>query len=173
MAKRFTFRFETMLKIRRQREDEHKRIVAGRVREIARVQEQLAALDRQINDELASIRRRQEPGRIDMQQVVRHRRWLGHLHKAVLDGQARRQFLEARLAQERAALAEAAKQRRILEKLRQRQYERFRADQDRLETLAAEDLTTVRYVFDEVRVATAGAERLAQGRERRQRVEAK
>ena len=151
MARRFTFRFDTMLKIRRQREDEHKRIVAGRLREIAKVQEQLDSLDRQIRDELASIRSRQEPGTIDMQQVIRHRRWLGHLHKAVLDGQGRLRFLEAKLAQERAALAEAAKQRQILQKLKERQYERFLREQDRLETLAADDMTTVRYVFEETR----------------------
>jgi flagellar FliJ protein len=152
MAKRFTFRFDTMLKIRRKREDEHKCIVAGRLREIAKVQEQLASLDRQIRDELASIRSRQEPGTIDMQQVIRHRRWLGHLHKAVLDGQARLRFLEAKLAQERVVLAEATKQRRILAKLKERQYERFLKEQDRLETLAADDMTTVRYVFDETQL---------------------
>ena len=152
MAKRFTFRLDTMLKIRRQREDEHKRIVASRLREIAKVQEQLASLDRQIRDELGSIRMGQKPGTIDMQQVVRHRRWLGHLHKAVLDGQGRLRFLEAKLAQERAALAEAAKQRQILQKLKERQYERFLKEQDRLETLAADDMTTVRYVFDETQL---------------------
>lgn len=148
MAKRFVFRFETMLKIRRQREDEHKRIVADRVREIARVKDQMASLDRQIRDELAAIREGQSPGTIDMQQVVRHRHWLGRLHKAVLDSQARLRFLEARLAQERAALAEAAKQRRVLDKLKQRQWERYRMEQDRIETRLADDLTTVRYVFD-------------------------
>lgn len=148
MAKRFVFRFETMLKIRRQREDEHKRIVASRIREIARVRDQMATLDRQIHDELAAIRAGQSPGTIDMQQVIRHRHWLGRLHKAVLDSQARLRFLEARLAQERAALAEAAKHRRVLEKLKQRQWERYRMEQDRIETRLTDDMTTVRYVFD-------------------------
>ncbi len=159
MAKRFAFRFETMLKIRRQREDEHKRIVAARLREIAVVQEQLALFDRQIHEELAAIRGGQSPGTIDMTQIVRHRRWLGHLHKAVLDAQARLGVLEGKLAQERAALAEAAKQRRILEKLRERQHERFVKEQDRLETMATDDMTLVRYVFDETRVIAGVAEK--------------
>jgi len=150
MAKRFVFRFETMLKIRRQREDEHKRIVASRIREIARVQDQMASLDRQIHNELAAIRAGQSPGTIDMQQVIRHRHWLGRLHKAVLDSQAWLRFLEARLAQERAALAEAVKQRQVLDKLKQRQWERYRKEQDRLETWLADDLTTVRYVFNAI-----------------------
>jgi len=148
MAKRFVFRFETMLKIRRQREDEHKRIVASRTREINRVRDQMASLDRQIHDELGAIRAGQEPGTIDMQQVIRHRHWLGRLHKAVLDSQARLRFLEAHLAQERAALVEAAKNRRVLDKLKERRWERYRKEQDRLETRSADDLTTVRYVFN-------------------------
>lgn len=148
MAKRFTFRFETMLRIRRQREDEHKRIVANRLREITALQDHMGSLDKQIRDELQAIRIGRQPGTIDMQQIIRHRHWLGCLHKGVLEGQAKMRFLEAELARERADLAEAAKQRRILEKLKERQREQYNSEQDRLEALAADDLTTVRYVFD-------------------------
>lgn len=149
MAKRFTFRFETMLRIRKQREDEHKRIVASRLREIGGVQNHMTSLDKQIRDELQAIRFGRRPGTIDMQQIIRHRHWLGCLHKGVLEGQAKMRFLEAELARERADLAEAAKQRRILEKLKERQREQYHGEQDRLEALAADDLTTVRYVFDQ------------------------
>ena len=45
MAKRFTFRFDTMLKIRQQREDEKKRIVAARLGEISRVQERIESIE--------------------------------------------------------------------------------------------------------------------------------
>ncbi|HOW73133.1 MAG TPA: flagellar FliJ family protein [Phycisphaerae bacterium] len=149
MAKRFKFRFETMLRIRRQREDERKRIVAGRLREIRNLQNHMASLEKQIHDELRAIRIGRQPGTIDMQQIIRHRQWLGGLHKGVLEGQAKARFLEAELARERADLAEAAKQRRILEKLKERQWEQHRGEQDRVEALAADDLTTVRYVFDQ------------------------
>jgi flagellar protein FliJ len=148
MAKRFTFRFETMLRIRLQREDEQKRIVADRLREITELQNHMIALDKQIRDELQSIRVGRQPGTIEMQQVIRHRQWLGCLHKGVLEGQAKMRFLEAELARERVDLAEAAKQRRILEKLKERQRDLYRNEQDRLESLAADDLTTVRFVFD-------------------------
>ncbi|MBP7933858.1 MAG: flagellar FliJ family protein [Phycisphaerae bacterium] len=149
MAKRFTFRFETMLRIRRQREDERKRIVASRLREIRNLQKYMASLEQQIHDELRAIRIGRQPGTIDMQQIIRHRQWLGCLHKSVLEGQAKARFLEAELARERADLADAAKQRRILEKLKERQWEQHRSEQDRVEALAADDLTTVRFVFDQ------------------------
>ena len=147
MAKRFRFRFETMLKIRQQREDQHKRIVAERLAQIGLVQQDLARLEELTSQGLHSIRTVQQAGRIDVQQTMAQRAWITHLHKSALDAEARLRGLEARLAQERAALAEAAKQRRILEKLKERQTERHRMEEQRAETSAADDLTTTRYVF--------------------------
>ena len=137
-----------MQKIRRQREDQHKRIVAERLAQIAAVQQDLTRLAELTDKGLDTIRAVQQSGRIDMQQAMAQRGWVTHLHKASLDGQARLRGLEAQLAQERAALAEAAKQRRIIEKLKERQVERHGMEEQRAETLAADDLTTTRYVFE-------------------------
>ena len=154
MARRFRFRFETMLKIRRQREDEQKRVVAEKVRQMTQTREQIEALARQIQEETDAIRVSQATGAIDIQQVMRHRHWIGHLHKGVLDAQGRLRFLEARLAQERAVLTEAVKQRRILEKLKERQWQRHRDQEQRTETRESDELATVRYVFDQRKSAT-------------------
>lgn len=160
MARKFVFRFDTMLKIRRQREDHHKRIVADRLRQIAQVNRQLEGLAGQIQAEIEAMRRGQSVGTIDIQQVIQRRHWLGHLHRNTLEVEARRRFLEARLAQERAVLAEAAKQRRILEKLRERQWERHEQELKRQEIRDADELSTVRYVFDRIgdEVVEAGAD---------------
>lgn len=136
-----------MLKIRRQREDHQKRIVADRLAQIKQVQEDLVRLERLAHEGMDTIRSVQQAGRIDMQQAMAQRSWVAHLHKSTLDAQARMRGLEARLAQERAALAEAAKQRRILEKLKERQWSRHRMEEQRAETNATDDLTTTRYVF--------------------------
>jgi flagellar FliJ protein len=147
VAKRFIFRYETLLKLRRQREDHHKRIVAERVRQLVAARERLSALQGQIAEEEAAIRAGQEPGTVDMQQIIRHRHWLGRLQRQVLEAQGAIRALEDRLAQERAALAEAVKQRKILDNLRERRLERHLQEENRRETNAADDLTTVRYVY--------------------------
>lgn len=146
---RFVFRFGTLLKIRRQHEDRHKRIVAGRLREIADVREREGALEGQIELEMDAMRQAQSPGVLDLQQTVRRRHWLGHLHRTLLDAHARRGFLEAKLAQERAALAEAAKQRRILEKLEERQHERYLDAERRQETRELDEMAVVRHRFQQ------------------------
>jgi flagellar protein FliJ len=121
LARRFQFRYEAMLKLRRQREDQHKRIVSERLAQIAQVKEELSRLEGLTGEGMNTIRAVQQAGRIDLQQVMAQKGWVAHLHKAALEAQARMGTLEARLAQERSALAEAAKQRRILEKLKERQ----------------------------------------------------
>jgi flagellar protein FliJ len=148
MARQFKFRFATMLKIRQQREDEHKRVVAERLRQIGQTRDHRRALQRQIQDEVDAIRDSQAHGSIDIQQVMRHRHWLGHLHKGVLEADARLRFLEARLAQERAVLAEAVKQRKILEKLKEYQWQRYLKEEDVRQMKESDELATVRYVFD-------------------------
>jgi len=153
LAKQFRFRFETLLKLRRRREDQHKRVVAERQAQIAEVRDELSRLEQLTGHGLESIRTVQQAGRIDLQQAMAQRGWVAHLHKAALEAQARLRALEARLAQERAALAEAAKQRRILEKLEERQQERHRLEEQRLEVRAADDLTTTRFVFDGIEQA--------------------
>jgi flagellar FliJ protein len=137
-----------MLKIRRQREDERKRVVAARLREIARVQDRIRSIAVQTEQEVRAMRVAQASGRIDLQLAMRRRHWLGHLHKTKLETEAHRRVLEAKLAQERAVLAEAAKERRILEKLKERQWENYRSQQERIEIKTADEMATQRYVYD-------------------------
>lgn len=148
MAKRFTFRFDTMLKVRKQREDERKRVVANRLRQISRQRDQISDIERQIRANTGAIRDLQAPGTIDLQQAVKCRHWISHLHKTALEGESRLRFLESKLAQERSLLAETVKHRRILDKLKQSQGERHRKEEDRREVLEADDLSTTRYVFN-------------------------
>jgi flagellar FliJ protein len=148
MAKRFKFRFETLLKIRRQREQQHQRIVAERQQQINKVRQRISSIHDQIRDEEKAICHAGEAGVIDLQQVVRHRHWLGCLHKGSLEAQNQLRYLEAELARERAELAEACKQRKIIEKLREKQWNRHRQEEDAAEARETDEMATVRYIFD-------------------------
>ena len=158
MTKRFTFRYGTMLKIRQQREDQHKCMVGDRLRQIGQINRQIDSLHQQIAHEMENIRAGCESGTINIQQAIRRRYWLSHLHKDILELEARLGYHEARLAQERAELTEAAKQRRMLDKLRQNQCHRHNQQEQKRQTGRADDMATVRYVFDRV-TALEGASR--------------
>ncbi len=148
MAKRFVFRLETLLKLRRQREDKQKRVVAEWLRQISRVQREIRSLEEQIADQVGAMRDCIGHGRIDVPWIARNRHWLSHLQRGRLEAEGHLRLLEARLAQERVVLVHAMKEKRVLEKLRERQEDRYRKELDRQEVLVADELSTVRYMFD-------------------------
>jgi flagellar protein FliJ len=148
MAKRFKFRFETLLKIRRQREQEHQRIVAGRMQKINRVRQRINSIDDQIRSEEQAIRNAWQPGIIDLHQAMRHRHWLGRLHKGSLEAQNQLRYQEAELARERAELAEVCKHRKIIEKLKEKQWDRHRREEESAEAKEIDEMATVRHIFD-------------------------
>ncbi|MHC4445590.1 MAG: flagellar export protein FliJ [Planctomycetota bacterium] len=150
MNKRFIFSYDTMLKLRKDRESQHKHLVADRLRRIGQINRQIGSLQQQIAGELESIRAGCESGTINIKQAIGRRYWLSHLQKGILESEARLGYHEARLAQERAELIRASKQRRMLEKLRHNQFNRYNLREHKRQTDWADDMSTVRYLFDRV-----------------------
>ncbi len=147
MAKRFVFRLETLLKVRRQREEKHKRIVAERLRQITRVRDEIGTLDARIEDQIDAMRQETRRASIDVQNLARNRHWLTHLRRGRLEAEGRLHVLEAHLAQERAVLAHASKEKKVLEKLKERQLERYNKELDRREVIEADELSTTRHLL--------------------------
>ena len=143
MARAFRFRLEPALKLRRHREDERKRIVAGTLREIAALQREHGQVRQRIQDQRLELRAGSEEGAVRLGDVARRRYWVGHLQRTLLETEARIRALQARLAQERADLTESAKQRKILSTLADRQRERFRFALARAERAEADELGTM------------------------------
>ncbi len=146
MAKRFQFRLETVLRVRRQREDAAKRVVADRLRQIAEVKSEMRAMQDQIDSELSAFRASHASGELDMRQVARHRYWLVQLDQGVMTNTSRLRDLERALAQERQELGEARKQVRILEKLEERQRERYMKALERAEAAENDEIGSVLYL---------------------------
>ena len=143
-----------MLKLRRQREDQQKRVVADRLAQIVTVEQELAQLADLTQQGIEAVRSMQQDSRLDIEQTMVQRRWVTHLQQSAINARARMRELEIRLAQERTVLAEASKQRRIIEKLKERQMERHHQEELRAETRMADDLTTTRYVFEGIESMT-------------------
>lgn len=152
MAKRFRFRLEILRRLRKQRQDECRRAVAARLRQITGVQDQIDAFTDRLDLHTAAMRQLASPGAasratdagaarpvwtVDLIGVRRHRVYTNYLRVSL--GAARQQLaaLRAELAKEQAVLAEATKAVRILDKLEDRQ--RWRHDQAIARAERAED----------------------------------
>jgi flagellar FliJ protein len=134
--RRFVFKLEGVLEQRRHAEQQ-------RQRDLAEAQKQILTLEREVNlatsaekSSTPSLRGRVDPRTLAIyvrfSQVMRHK-------LATL----RAQLAGARddLATAREALVEASKQRKVLEKLQEKQHARWLAEQQRHETRAHEDVS--------------------------------
>lgn len=148
MAKRFRFRLEPILKLRRHREDACKRVVAGTLREIAKLQRERARTDDQIAQQVDRMRDGTLVGRLNITDVSRHRYWLTHLQRQALEIDGRVRTLEARLAQERTELADSARQKKVLTTLSDRQRQRHDLAIARAERKEADEIATGAYLFN-------------------------
>ncbi len=133
MAKKFTFRLETVLRLRRTTEDACRRRVAERLREIARVESDVRRLDEQFHWELDRSRVDQQSPEMDVMTVRRRRSYMGHLQRRISGCEAQIDALRKQLEEDQKALAHASKEVKLLEKLRDRQWARQREIERRAE----------------------------------------
>jgi len=145
---RFKFRLEPLLKIRRLEEDQAKRVVAARLRQIRQVQRRIESLQAALLEAGQVMRSLVLAGAIVPLEATRQRGYIGHVQGQILATQAQLQQLNVLLAADRAALAEASKRCKILSKLKERQHQRLIEQENRAEQRAGDELGVLRFAHE-------------------------
>jgi flagellar biosynthesis chaperone FliJ len=155
MAKRFKFRLTTLRKLRKQRQDECRRAVGAKLRQVAGAQEQLDGFGEQLALHTAAMRRLASPAAdaaagaaqaptvwtVDLTAVRRHRAYTDHLRASIVAGRQQLAVLEAELSKEQVALGESTKEIRILDKLEEGQRRRHELTLTRAEVAQNDEIT--------------------------------
>jgi len=147
MPERSPFRFETLLRLRAQRENEQKRVVADRLRAIHTIETQRDTLLARIVQQTDALRSVLTSGPLPVDRVRLGRHWVARLRQAVLEMDAEIAGHRAVLAQERQELAARRKQTEVLARLKERQLDAMRRAADRREQAELDDLNTMRFAF--------------------------
>jgi flagellar protein FliJ len=142
---RSKFRLESLLKIRRLEEDRAKRVVADRLRQIQRIEQRIVSLQGQLVEAGQVMRSLVLAGSIVPLEATRQRGYMGRLLQRLLETQMELRQLQAQLVQERAALAEASKRCKILDKLKQRQEQRRIRLENLAEQRASDEMGVLRF----------------------------
>src|SRR2546429_575963 len=158
---RFKFQLAGVLEHRKNIEEEKQRALAAVLSEMQRLKNDLVELDQVARGAVADLRQNRLTGALDMSFLAAHRRFTGSVQRKALAIAQKMALVQRQIDEARAALAEAAKQRKIIEKLRERQLERWnnqqhRQEMDELEELlaktagrpAAEQLEYIQKSFD-------------------------
>lgn len=149
MAKRFTFRLETLLRVREIREREAKRKVGAKQAEIARID----LLNRQTADDItarqAALRGTQH-GLVSAADLIRERAWIAHLRRTIVERQTAREEFVTHLQDLQETLRHARTQKRVIEKLRERRYAEHQRRNRLREQADSDELARQLHVFESV-----------------------
>jgi flagellar protein FliJ len=158
---RFEFRLEALLQHRRSVEKEHQRKVAEIQQETQRLVRQIQECQARIETENKTLTREKLVGALDMQYIAHEKKFVGNLHLQIALTMQKLAGVEQKLAAARVELLAAAKARKVIEKLREKQQGRWRAELDRKEAAQMDEIGT--------QIAMREAERL-QGQEAAERM---
>jgi len=130
----FVFKLDAVLHHRERVEKDRYRNFAVVEGEMKRLEGELNALNQELQGNSADVRDNHLIGRLDLRYLAAHRRYMLGMQRKV-HGLAQKMTQQQKLVDDaRQALLEASKQRKILDKLRERQNQRWNEAQARRET---------------------------------------
>lgn len=133
MAK-FVFQLQAVLRQRELVEEQRQREFAAVQAEMAALEAQLRAMDAEAQAATADVRANRLTGPLDLAYLAAHRRYSVAMQRKAVGVAQQMAGLQRRVDEARAALAEAAVRRKILEKLRDNQHAAWAAAAERKET---------------------------------------
>ena len=124
---RFIFKLETVLRHRERIEQDRQRELAVLQAELSRLQSAVRGIEDEMQKSTADVRDNHLVGRLNMAYLAAHRRYMLGLQRKGIDLVETMNAQQRKVDEARAALGEASKQKKILEKLRERQLSQWTA----------------------------------------------
>lgn len=157
MAKRFRFKLEAVKRIRVQSRDAQRRAVADAVREVQLKEEAIREYEGQLRDTVTKTTVAQEAQRLDMTLIRGHQFYRTRMQQRIVRAELDLADSQAELRGQQAKLGEATKRLRVIEKLYDKQWQRYtlqvaREEQAELDEVAAQGFVRRRVaaIFEEV-----------------------
>jgi flagellar protein FliJ len=139
MAK-FVFKLQGVLRQRKHVEQQCQREVATRQAALSELDARLRGVNQTANDALDDLRKNRLIGKIDLDFLASHRRFMLAMQRQVM-GLAQNIAVAQRAVDEaRVLLGEAAKARKVIEKLRDKQFQRWREALAKKETAELDEV---------------------------------
>lgn len=158
---KFQFNLQAVLTQRLHAEKEKQRALGVLLEQMARHEAELLQLDRLVKDASADLRTNRLTGSVDLAFIAAHRRFVLATERKARTVIQKMSLLQRHVDEARALLVEAARARRVVEKLRERKFEEWKANllkQDQAEIDEVGSKLTVLEWQQELRDAELAAE---------------
>lgn len=126
---KFSFKLEGVLRQRKHVEQERMRALATCLKHQSDCEAELGLLHDNVRRITDDLRQNHLTGVLDMGFLAAHRRYMIAMQRQAMGIAQKIAAAQQRVTEARLALAEAAKQRKVMEKLREKHHERWRAEQ--------------------------------------------
>jgi flagellar FliJ protein len=137
---KFVFKLQGVLRQRELIEHQRQREMAELQRQMTILEQALRDLNGSIQTSSDDLRANHLTGKLDMNFLAAHRRYQVAMQRQGMELAQRMALLQRQMDESRQQLAEAAKQRKVIEKLREKQLERWKADQAMRELAAMDEV---------------------------------
>lgn len=138
--KQFRFRLQPLLRLRKQQEDQKKRVVGALLTQIHDLQRQALELAEAIKTEGEKLKQQYLQGNVDLNWVSHYRGFVTSVQRAITERIQTVTKIQNNLHQARRELTEAAKQTKILEKLKERQQKQYEREWQRKENRQLDEI---------------------------------
>lgn len=157
---KFRFQLDGVLKKRRHFEQQRQRELAIRIRHLVECQSDLARLNDTVKQTNDDVRQHHLTGVLDMSFLAAHRRFMLAMQRQATSIAQKIVAAQQQVDVARGALAEAAKARKAIEKLREKRFEQWRDELSRKEATELDEVSAqirMSQQFDDLSEARAGA----------------
>lgn len=138
----FVFQLEGVLRHRRNVERQCQRQLALAQAQMQELRDQLRGLDLELQDANADLRNNRLVGRLDLSFLAAHRRFVASMQAKGMLLVQKMALIQRQVDEGHAALAAAAKARKVIEKLREKHLERWQSEENRREALEMDEIGT-------------------------------
>src|SRR3954468_24593881 len=131
---KFVFQLDAVRRHRKMLEEQRMRELGQAQAVMAKMETELRAMDETTQTVTTDLRDNRLTGKLDMAFLAAHRRYVLAMQRKAMELAQRMAAQQQVVDAARRALAEAAKQRKIMDKLKERQQERWKIEQSRKES---------------------------------------
>lgn len=147
--KKFKFKLETVLKVRTRLEDLRKRELRQAELRLEEALRQLKRRQAEIAETTAMYQENLQKQRLDLNLATYYHNYLTKLNQLLAEDYVRIERCNEDLAKARQNLIEAIKEKKIVEKLKEKAYEEYKSAELKQETEFLDELGTTRFIHQE------------------------
>lgn len=144
--RKFKFRLESVLQLRKQQEDQKKREVGLLQGQINELQMQIMDMNRRVKDAAGQLKKQFATGNVDLEWVSRYHGFALAVERGIQYRLAKIGQIQKQLKDARVELAKASQQKKIVEKLRQKQQSQYDSQLRRAEARQEDEIGTRLYL---------------------------